>query len=241
MILMRICLCIVFDSSYSHFHTLLITCTCCYDLTKGTQDKDFSYSFSILSLWFSLSCWFSLAPSRFSFSCSHLSCCYDEIKGTQDQDLFSCWFSRFSLWKKLKTSSSILMLILSVSLCVALWLCVLCIWRKRRSDGCRAVHGGSGLQNGSTPVVVYVWPSHRRIRRCDHTVRARQHGVQCQRPIVTEGTRFNCPNSAAFGTARATVTSCFVASPFRVVVSSSIRQIFAAVVSFISWSVANLY
>ena len=28
---------------------MLITCTCCYDLTKGTQDKDFSYSFSILS------------------------------------------------------------------------------------------------------------------------------------------------------------------------------------------------
>ena len=33
-----------------HSHTMLITCTCCYDLTKGTQDKDFSYSFSILSL-----------------------------------------------------------------------------------------------------------------------------------------------------------------------------------------------
>ena len=45
-VLMRICLCIVSDSSYSHSHTLLITCTCCYDLTKGTQDKDFSYSFS---------------------------------------------------------------------------------------------------------------------------------------------------------------------------------------------------
>ena len=48
---MRICLCIVSDSSYSHnhtlthSHTLLITCTCCVDLTKGTQDKDFSYSF----------------------------------------------------------------------------------------------------------------------------------------------------------------------------------------------------
>jgi hypothetical protein len=28
---------------------MLIICTCCYDLTKGTQDKDFSYSFSILS------------------------------------------------------------------------------------------------------------------------------------------------------------------------------------------------
>ena len=29
-----------------HTHTLLITCTCCYDQIKGTQDKDFSYSFS---------------------------------------------------------------------------------------------------------------------------------------------------------------------------------------------------
>ena len=51
---MRICLCIMSDSSYSHnhtlthSHTLLITCTC-VDLTKGAQDKDFSYSFSILS------------------------------------------------------------------------------------------------------------------------------------------------------------------------------------------------
>ena len=26
-------------------HTLLITCTCCYDQIKGTQDRDFSYSF----------------------------------------------------------------------------------------------------------------------------------------------------------------------------------------------------
>ena len=33
----------------THSHTLLITCTCCVDLTKGAQDKDFSYSFSILS------------------------------------------------------------------------------------------------------------------------------------------------------------------------------------------------
>ena len=31
--------------SLSHT-TLLITCTCCYDQIKGTQDKDFSYSFS---------------------------------------------------------------------------------------------------------------------------------------------------------------------------------------------------
>ena len=27
-------------------HTMLITCTCCDDQIKGTQDKDFSYSFS---------------------------------------------------------------------------------------------------------------------------------------------------------------------------------------------------
>ena len=30
----------------THSHTLLITCTCCYDQLKGTQDKDFAYSFS---------------------------------------------------------------------------------------------------------------------------------------------------------------------------------------------------
>ena len=46
--------CIVGEYSFSsntslsltltHSHTLLITCTCCYDLTKGTQDKDFSYT-----------------------------------------------------------------------------------------------------------------------------------------------------------------------------------------------------
>ena len=32
----------------THSHTLLITCTCCYDQIKGTQDKDFSYSFSLI-------------------------------------------------------------------------------------------------------------------------------------------------------------------------------------------------
>ena len=31
--------------SHSVSHTLLITCTCCYDQIKGTQHKDFSYSF----------------------------------------------------------------------------------------------------------------------------------------------------------------------------------------------------
>ena len=34
------------DHASLHSHTLLITCTCCCDEIKGTQDKDFSYSFS---------------------------------------------------------------------------------------------------------------------------------------------------------------------------------------------------
>ena len=34
------------SQSHTHSHTLPITCTCCYDQIKGTQDKDFSYSFS---------------------------------------------------------------------------------------------------------------------------------------------------------------------------------------------------
>ena len=34
------------NHTLTHSYTLLITCTCCYDQTKGTQDKDFSYSFS---------------------------------------------------------------------------------------------------------------------------------------------------------------------------------------------------
>ena len=33
-------------SHSTHSHTLLITCTCCYDEIKGTQDQDFSCSFS---------------------------------------------------------------------------------------------------------------------------------------------------------------------------------------------------
>ena len=32
------------NHTLTHSHTMLTTCTCCYDLTKGTQDKDFSYS-----------------------------------------------------------------------------------------------------------------------------------------------------------------------------------------------------
>ena len=32
--------------THTHSHTLLITGTCCYEQIKGTQDKDFSYSFS---------------------------------------------------------------------------------------------------------------------------------------------------------------------------------------------------
>ena len=40
----------------THSHTLLITCTCCYGQIEGTQDKDFSCSFSdSLSLCLSLS------------------------------------------------------------------------------------------------------------------------------------------------------------------------------------------
>ena len=48
------CLClacfICLTLSLSFVTQCFFTCTCCYDLTKGTQDKDFSYSFSILSL-----------------------------------------------------------------------------------------------------------------------------------------------------------------------------------------------
>ena len=36
----------VYLSVNSHSHTLLITCTCCYDESKGTKDQDFSHSFS---------------------------------------------------------------------------------------------------------------------------------------------------------------------------------------------------
>ena len=39
----------LYTHTLTHSHTMLITCTCCYDLTKGTQDKDFSDSFSILT------------------------------------------------------------------------------------------------------------------------------------------------------------------------------------------------
>ena len=54
---------------------MLVTCTCCYDLTKGTQDKDFSYSFSD-----------SLSLPALTITCSG---CYDEIKGTQDLKICS--------------------------------------------------------------------------------------------------------------------------------------------------------
>ena len=57
-----------------HSHTVLNTCTCCYDLTKGTQDKDFSYSFSILSLCACLCSWPLSPPLSHSFSyCSYSS------------------------------------------------------------------------------------------------------------------------------------------------------------------------
>ena len=49
----------LYNHTITHSHTILITCTCCDDQIKGTQDKDFSYSFS---------------DSLSSFlSCSHLS------------------------------------------------------------------------------------------------------------------------------------------------------------------------
>ena len=53
MILMRIYLRIVSDSSYAYPHTLPITCTCCYDKIKGTQDYcKISHAHSLwLSLW----------------------------------------------------------------------------------------------------------------------------------------------------------------------------------------------
>ena len=103
------------NHTLTHSHTLLITCTCCCDETKGTQDQHFACSFSD-----SLSS--SLSPSVFSDSLSSsvlqkmilmriclcamsdsshshahtllitCTCCYDEIKGIQDQD-FSCLFS----------------------------------------------------------------------------------------------------------------------------------------------------
>ena len=36
----------LYTHTITHSHTLLITCTWCYDQIKGAQDKDFSYSFS---------------------------------------------------------------------------------------------------------------------------------------------------------------------------------------------------
>ena len=35
-----------FNLTITYSHTLLITCTCCYDEIKGTKDQDFSCSFS---------------------------------------------------------------------------------------------------------------------------------------------------------------------------------------------------
>ena len=53
------------NHTLTHSHTMLVTCTCCYDLTKGTQDKDFSYSFSDSLFQFSLSITYLQDP----FSC----------------------------------------------------------------------------------------------------------------------------------------------------------------------------
>ena len=52
----------LYTHTITHSHTLLITCTCCYDQIKGTQDKDFSYSFSD-----------SLSLCKSHFSETHLS------------------------------------------------------------------------------------------------------------------------------------------------------------------------
>ena len=65
------------NDTHTHSHTHLITCTCCYDETKGTQDQDFSCSFSD-----SLSCdahwprvysWFSVLIKLWSSFCLALS------------------------------------------------------------------------------------------------------------------------------------------------------------------------
>jgi hypothetical protein len=36
----------LYASAFTHSHTQLITCTCCYDEIRGTKDQDFSYSLS---------------------------------------------------------------------------------------------------------------------------------------------------------------------------------------------------
>ena len=60
----------LYTHTLTHSLTLLITCTCCYDQIKGTQDKDFSYSFSdSLSL-----CCHSLCC--LSLCCLSLCCLY---------------------------------------------------------------------------------------------------------------------------------------------------------------------
>ena len=104
-----------FNLTQSHTHTLLITCTCCYDEIKGTQDSDFSYSVShslILSSLSSLSslisasrqvqttliCGATFGIGHLLFGLTHIlthslsltcTCCYDETKGTQDLKIYS--------------------------------------------------------------------------------------------------------------------------------------------------------
>ena len=67
---------LVSDSSYSHPHTLPITCTCCYDEIKGAQDQDFSCSFSdslshvfVWALYLSLALYLHAAESTVSLVC----------------------------------------------------------------------------------------------------------------------------------------------------------------------------
>ena len=90
-----------FNLTLTHSHTLTIICTCCCDETKGTQDQDFSCSFSdslsdSLSLigQDSLLCIYLYTLTITHSHTLSITCtwCHDEIKGTQDKD-FSCSFS----------------------------------------------------------------------------------------------------------------------------------------------------
>ena len=77
-----LCLSVSLPLSHSHSHTLLISCTCCYDQIKGTQDKDFSYSFSD-----SLSASLCLSDSPRSHSAHTLHC---NVHHNQIVFVYSC-------------------------------------------------------------------------------------------------------------------------------------------------------